>query len=160
MAYLACRLVPLSKNPGVRPIGIGEVLRRIIGKAVMRVVSMDVLQAVGPIQLCAGHLAGCEAAVHAMKSIFEEDETEAILLVDAANAFNNLNRSVALRNIHSMCPPLAKILTNCYRNSSMMFVQGETLLSCEGTTQGDPLAMAMFALASVPLIKKIEMEGA
>ena len=160
LAYLACRLVPLSKNPGVRPIGIGEVLRRIIGKAVMRVVSMDVLQAVGPIQLCAGHLAGCEAAVHAMKSIFEEDETEAILLVDAANAFNNLNRSVALRNIHSMCPPLAKILTNCYRNSSMMFVQGETLLSCEGTTQGDPLAMAMFALASVPLIKKIETEGA
>ena len=33
-SLIACRLIPLNKNPGVRPIGIGEVLRRIIGKAI------------------------------------------------------------------------------------------------------------------------------
>ena len=36
-AFLSCRLIPLDKKPGVRPIGIGEVLRRIIGKAVLYV---------------------------------------------------------------------------------------------------------------------------
>ena len=32
-AFLANRLVPLDKNPGVRPVGIGEMPRRIFGKA-------------------------------------------------------------------------------------------------------------------------------
>ena len=35
-ALLASKLIPLDKNPGLRPIGIGEVLRRIIGRAVIR----------------------------------------------------------------------------------------------------------------------------
>ena len=33
-------------------------------------------------------------------------------------------------------------------------------MSTEGKTQGDPLAMAMFALASVPFIRKVSSEGA
>ena len=32
--YNACRLIALYKNPGVRPIGIGEVMRRIIGRTI------------------------------------------------------------------------------------------------------------------------------
>ena len=34
--YNACRLIPLDKNPGVRPIGIGEVMRRIIGRTITK----------------------------------------------------------------------------------------------------------------------------
>ena len=36
-ALVACRLIPLDKNPGLRPIGIGETIRRILGKAVTNV---------------------------------------------------------------------------------------------------------------------------
>ena len=36
---------------------------------------------------------------------------------------------------------------------------GETLLSQEGTTQDDPLAMAMYALATVPLMDKVKTNG-
>ena len=81
-------------------------------------------------------------------------------LVDASNAFNNLNRKVALMNIALLCPAITQILTNCYRGNAQLFVNGETLLSREGVTQGDPLAMAMFALASMPLIRKVATEGA
>ena len=82
-AFIACRLIPLNKNPGVRPIGICEVVRRIIGKAVLQVTKSDIQSAVGPLQLCAGHIAGCESAVHAMRQVFEHEELEAVLLVDA-----------------------------------------------------------------------------
>ena len=34
----------------------------------------------------------------------QDEKTEAILLVDASNAFNSLNRATALRNIQTICP--------------------------------------------------------
>ena len=99
----------MNKNPGVRPIGVGEVLRRIVGKAIMAVVRDDVLLATGTLQLCGGHEARLEAAVHAMSSLYQDDGTEAIILVDAKNAFNNLNRKVALLNIALLCPAIAPV---------------------------------------------------
>ena len=47
-------------------------------------------------QLCAGAKAGTEAAVHVMKELFEANESEGLLLLDAANAFNALKRLAAL----------------------------------------------------------------
>ena len=153
---LACRLIALDKKPGVRPIGICEVLRRILGKAIMTVIKEDVLRATGTSQLCGGHEAGCEAAIHAMRTVFDNPDTDGIIFVDASNAFNNLNRKVALYNIQFLCPAASKILINCYRSSTALFVGGTSLLSQEGTTQGDPLAMTMFALATVPLIQAVK----
>ena len=77
------------------------------------------------------------------------------MLVDATNAFNSLNRLSALHNIRRLCPSLAAALINCYRAPIDLFVDGEVFQSCEGTTQGDPLAMSMYALATIPLIKKL-----
>ena len=65
-ALVACRLIALDKCPGIRPIGIGETLRRIIGRAIMSILRNNIMNAVGPIQLCAGQEGGCEAAIHAM----------------------------------------------------------------------------------------------
>jgi hypothetical protein len=78
--------------------------------------------------------------------------------VDACNAFNSLNRETALRNILHLCPPLGKVLVNTYRNNVELFIDGNTILSQEGTTQGDPLAMAMYAIAITPLIRSLEDE--
>ena len=46
-ALLACKHTPLDKNPGVRPIGIGEVIRRILGRAVVRTFRKNILENAG-----------------------------------------------------------------------------------------------------------------
>ena len=72
---MACKLIPLDKNPGLRPIGVGEVLGRIAGKVIMRVVKEDIEKAAGCLQLCAGQETGCEATIHAMHRIFESNDS-------------------------------------------------------------------------------------
>jgi len=60
---------------------------------VLATVKMDILEAADPLQLCARQDSGCEATIHAMHSVFVEENNEAVLLVDASNAFNSLNHS-------------------------------------------------------------------
>lgn len=72
----------------------------------MRVVKKDIMIAAGPLQVCSGVESGCEVAVHAMREVFDESEIEGALLVDASNAFNALNRKVALHNMKYICPAL------------------------------------------------------
>ena len=64
-AFNACRLIPLVKDiDGVRPIGIGEILHRIVAKAIVKTVNTDVVEATAPIQICSGIPSGLEAAVY------------------------------------------------------------------------------------------------
>ena len=51
-ALMASRLVPLDKNPGLRPNGVGEVLRKIAGKIVMGIMREDVVNASSKAQMC------------------------------------------------------------------------------------------------------------
>ena len=77
-SFTACRLLALDKNSGVRSIGIGEVLRRIIGKAILMITSADIRKAVGTQQLCAGQNSGVEARVHATRRTKNDPDIEAI----------------------------------------------------------------------------------
>ena len=153
---MACRLIPLDKMPGVRPIGVGEVLRRIIGKVVMSVVRKDVLNATAYQQLCAGQESGCEVAIHAVREIFHQEETHGFIQIDASNAFNSINRKVLLHNINILCPEIATYVNNCYKTPARLFVTGgKELSSEEGTTQGDPIAMGMYALGLMTLLTSL-----
>ena len=69
-ALVASRLIAPDKCPGVRPIGIGETLHRIVGKTICLATRIDVTVACGSDQLCAGLSSGIKAAIHAMNSLF------------------------------------------------------------------------------------------
>jgi hypothetical protein len=92
-----------------------------------------------------------------MRHAFHGEEVEGALLVDATNAFNSINRQTALHNISVICPSLVKVLHNTYQSPVRCVIPGSgEVSSSEGTTQGDPLAMAMYALAVRPLIDSLQ----
>ena len=74
----------------------------------------------------------------------------------ASNAFNSINRQAALHNISVLCPSLSTVLNNTYQAPIRMIITGSgEISSSEGTTQGDPLGMAMYAIGILPLIQKL-----
>ena len=62
--------------------------------------------------------------MHAARELFEDPDTDALILVDAENAFNALNREAALNNINVICPELATYLLNTYREPARLFISG------------------------------------
>ena len=132
-----------------------EVLRRIPGKFVMYVAKKDVGDAADTLQMCLGQDARADIAIQAMHNPFQYDEIEAVLLTDAENAFN---REVMMCNISIMCLILSTFISSCSFVPARLFVIGNMeVISKEGTTQRDPLAMGTYALGVKPcliLVKK------
>ena len=136
---------------------MGEVLCRIVGKCIGWVLKEDIQLADGPLQAATGLQSGAEAAIHSMQCMFEDDRTDAVILVDARNAYDSLNRQAALHNIRVICPQIATILINTYRRPARLIILGASdIYSLEGTTQGGNFAVAFYALGTTPLVNTLQ----
>ena len=97
---MANRLIALEKCPGLRPIGIGEYLCCVLGCVLALVTRWKAQSACGVDQLAFGMQSGIEGAIHAMSTLYDDHSNDGwgFLLMDAANAFNSVNRAAALWN--------------------------------------------------------------
>ena len=86
------------------------------------IIKDNIHAAAGTVQLCPVQEAGCEAAVHAMKQVFESPDVDAVILVDTTNTFNTLNCENALKNIQHLCPPIAKALITTYQEGTPLYI--------------------------------------
>ena len=146
-SLIACKLIHLDKNPGLRSIGVGEVLRRKSGKVVMMIGKQDVTKSAGSLQVCTRQEAGTEGAIRAAHDIFKDHSTEAVLLIDAEKAFNAINRKAMLHNISVICSIIYMYISNSYNTPVRLFIIGGTEnLSKKGTTQGDSTSRRAYAL--------------
>ena len=75
-ALAVLHLTALDKCPCVHPFGI---VRRIIYRAIPITISDQIQEAAEPIQVWAGHIAGCESDVHTMCRAFESSDSNAAL---------------------------------------------------------------------------------
>ena len=77
-------LIPLDKCPGVRPIGVGEVPRRIIAKAILRTIGKDIEEAAGPLQCAQVRMAVAKLQSMLCGLDFNMLTLKGALLVDAS----------------------------------------------------------------------------
>ena len=77
---------------------------------------------------------------------------------DASNAFNSLNRIVVLWNSRVTWPRCSQYLFNTYKGWAPLVLKGSAsmLHSKEGITQGDPLSLFIYAIATLPLINTVD----
>ena len=72
-------------------------------------------------------------------------DTSAVLLTDAENTFNSVNRKVMLDTFKIICSIFAIFIINCYAiPSKLLIVGGGEVLSSERATQDYPTAMGTF----------------
>ena len=135
----------------MRLIGVGETLRRIVGKAVGHLTRLDIEEVCSVSQLCSGLKAGIEGGVHAIRELFDDhsDDGWGVMMVDPSN--------VVLWNSRVKWPRCSQYLFNTYRGWAPLVLKGSgsMLHSKEGITQGDPLSMFIYAIATLPLINTV-----
>ena len=74
-------------------------------------------------QLCLGQKSSIEYAIQTPRKQYEKTDSDAKLLKNAENAFNSLNRKLALKkNIANICPSMIPAIQNSCSNPSKLFV--------------------------------------
>ena len=132
---------------------MGEVLKIIAGKVAVSVLKNEVIDYTGSLQVCEGQKTGIEAAVHSFNSIYNDENNDAVLLADASNTINSLNREVFSHNISYICPAISAFVKKCYNPpSKLLIIGGKELKSNGGTTQGYPISMGNYGIVVTPLI--------
>ena len=158
--FFGASLCALSKKDGgIRPIAVGNALRRLATKVALFPITAELSEQLRPTQLGVGTPAGCEAALRATRAYMEGSTTPKVILkIDLSNAFNSLRRDKILAAVRENIPETYNFLYQAYSADSLLFYGQTTLSSAAGLQQGDPAGPALFSLTIDDLIKSLTSE--
>ena len=115
-----------------------------------------------PFQMGVAIRGGLEAIVHTTRQVVEELQVQGddvddslILRVDLINAFNQVDRDAAFKEVEDHFPEMLSWVLTCYKYQSILHFGSAVILRMAGWHQGDPLASLLFSLALPPIIKII-----
>ena len=149
-----------SAGGGIRPIAVGEVMRRLVSKCLAQSVRQSAHSHLSPLQLGVGTSNGAEAIVHAVRSVLQSDSfpnsNKYVLQLDFSNAFNTISRDHMFASVRSHLPSISSWLELCYHSSPFLHFGDRIILSKCGVQQGDPLGPLGFAMALHPLILHVQ----
>ena len=93
-----------------------------------------------------------------------EEDLAGCLLADTANGFNNLSSLAMLWAVAHRWPRASRFAFNCYRHVPQLVIRvpgdrtPKIILSKEGATQGDPMAMPLYGISVAVLAEQLKHE--
>lgn len=157
-------LVALPKRDGgLRPIAVGDTLRRLVGKCLAHSVKEQAQARLEPTQVGVGTPGGAEAVIHVVRDWFRRhstDPTRVALKIDMENAFNSIDRQAILEAVRAFSPTLVPWADFTYGGDSSLLLGEHKVASKRGVQQGDPLGPLLFSLALQRAIEEAKRRAA
>eukprot|EP00731_Ephydatia_muelleri_P034760 Em0075g13a len=155
-------LVALRKGTqDIRPIAVGESLRRLTSKCLCSLIKEDASAFFQPFQFGVALPQGCEKVIHGLRRCLDyhwHDSEFVCLKVDMKNAFNLVSRQSLFDQCTLHFPLLLPWTTWCYGQHPFLWHSMGTLTSEAGVQQGDPLGPFYFALVLHHLVLSISKD--
>ncbi|GAV00559.1 hypothetical protein RvY_11387-1 [Ramazzottius varieornatus] len=150
--YGASLIALLKKTGRIRPIAVGNTLRRLAGK----IVSKRVMEATGnlvrPQQLGYGTRGGAKTAVHSTRA-FHSGQTgcQTLLKLDFRNAFNSAHRDRLLEEAQKFLPEIYPFIFRCTDRQQISSTASTSSLRPGGSTERPPRAIVVLSSDPEPV---------
>ena len=136
------KLFALPKTSGgVRPIAVGETLRRLAATVLIRSALPSLPAIVRQFVL---RRDGCITMATLVKSALELRNSECVLTIDLKNAFNTVRREAVLKAVSGT--PVSQYSQWAYGSYTQLRFGNFSLISSSGVQQGDPAGPLLFAM--------------
>lgn len=144
----------------IRPIAIGNTLRRLVSRIASSRVVERKGDALRPKQLGFGTRGGCEAGVHAARHFvnFPHATTKVFVKLDFRNSYNEIERQPFLKATKEKCPEIYPFIHQCYSEPTWLTFGDFGMLSQRGCQQGDPCGPALFCLGINNMVVSLASE--
>ena len=154
-------LIDLYNHTRVSAVGIGDIILWLLAKTILEFSGEDSTHACGKSQLHCGLSAGIKVGIHSIHLSCTQhyyEEGWGFILIGASNSFADMSCMGIMWTVRHLWLSIARFNFKFYWHHTQLFVvnldrEDDTILSRWGVTQGDPLAMVVYGMGFLPLIK-------